>query len=56
MKTVGASLFALLLGSLALFANTARADYYYHHHTYYHHYVPHHYYHHARYWHHDYRG
>ena len=56
MRIVGGSIFALLLGAMALFANTSRADYYYNHHTYYHHhYAPHHYYHHARYWHHDYR-
>ena len=54
MKIVG-GLFALLLGASALFANTARADYYYSHHAYYHHHVPHHYYHHVRYSHHDYR-
>jgi hypothetical protein len=53
MKIVGGSLFALLLGAVALFGNTARADYYHNHHAYYHHhYVPHHY-HHAHYWHHD---
>jgi hypothetical protein len=57
MKIVVGSLFALLLGAMSLFANTAQADYYYNHHTYYHHhhYVPHHYYHHARYSHHDYQ-
>ncbi len=55
MKIVGGRLFALLLGSLTLFTNTSRADYYHNHHAYYHHhhYVPHHYYHRARYWHHD---
>jgi hypothetical protein len=50
MKIVGGSLFAFLLSVLALFSNTARADYYHHH------YVSHHYNHHAaRYSHHDYR-
>jgi hypothetical protein len=54
MKIIGGSFFALLLGTLALFSNTARADYYHNHHAYYHHhYAPHHYYHHAHYSHHD---
>ena len=54
MKIVSGGLFALILGALALFSNTAHADYYHNHHAYYHHhYVPHHYYRHARYWHHD---
>jgi hypothetical protein len=45
VKIVGSSLFALLLGALALFTNTAYADYYYHHHHACYHNAPHHYYH-----------